>query len=89
LQRGSPVEVKIKGEQDSPFHGFELVDSIRGICHFDIVLHAWRVDFFIFAGNPETGHSHELIFLFGDLMFGCVGIEVGQCKEEGLFLELK
>jgi hypothetical protein len=89
LERSGAVEVKIKGEQYPALHGFELIDRIRGIGHFHIVLHARRVDFLVFAGDPQAGHSHQLVFLFAYLVFRSIGIEVGQSQEKGLFLELK
>jgi len=52
-------------------------------------LHAWRIDFFILAGNPKTSYANKLIITLGNLTAGCVLIEVGECKVEGLLLEFE
>ena len=52
-------------------------------------LHARRIYFLIFAGDPKTGDSNKLIITFGDLASCCILVKVGKCKMESLFSKIK
>lgn len=47
-------------------------------------LHAGRIDFLKFAGDPKTSDSNKLIVTFSNLASRCVLVEVGKCKVKGL-----
>ncbi len=51
--------------------------------------HARRVYLFVFARDPKTGHSHQLVILPRDLSDSAVLVEVGQCQMESLFPQLE
>ena len=55
----------------------------------NIVLHARRIDLFVFAGYPETSDSYKLVLMLGDLVLRGIFIEVNQGKIESLLLEFK
>lgn len=55
----------------------------------DIVLHAGRVDFLVFAGDPETSDAHQLVLVLADFLKGAELIQVGKSQLQGLLLELE
>lgn len=52
-------------------------------------LHAGRIDFLVLAGDPKTSNTNKLIIAFSNFACGCVLIEIGKCKVEGLLPELE
>ena len=89
MERSGAVELKVESLDDVPFHDLQVFERVSVGSHFDVVLGAGRVDFLVFAGDPQASDPDKLVLILGDLAGGGVVAEIAEGQVEGLLLKFE
>lgn len=89
LKRSCIVQIESQSQQYFSLHRLQLRERITRISHLNVVLHSRRIDFFVFAGDPQTGNSNQLVLMLGDLILRNILVKVSQSQIKSLLLQLK